>query len=67
VKTLLVSKPSHYLNDLKPQEIQQLVRKSDMTVKPDKGERIVIKYLDGKSEYDDYFKLVSNEFKEFSR
>ncbi|QVD57057.1 hypothetical protein PM36_071 [Staphylococcus phage PM36] len=67
VKTLLVSKPSHYLNDLKPEEIQELVGKSDMTVKPDKGEGIVIKYLDGKSEYDDYFKLVSNEFKEFSR
>lgn len=67
VKTLMIIEPSFYLNKLNPQEIQDLVGKSDMTVKPNTGEGIVIKYLDGKSEHDDYFKLVSKEFKEFSR
>lgn len=67
VKTLMIVEPSFYLNELNPQEIQDLVGQSDMTVKPNTGEGIVIKYLDGKSEHDDYFKLVSKEFKEFSR
>ena len=38
-----------------------------MTVKPNTGEGIVVKYLDGKSEHEDYYKIVSNEFKEFNR
>lgn len=67
VKTLLIAEPSHHLNILTPQDIQDLVGKSDMTVKPNTGEGIVIKYLDGKSEYEDYYKIVSNEFKEFNR
>ena len=67
VKYLMVIHPSKQLNDIKAQDIQDLVGKSDMTVKPNTGEGIVVKYLDGKSEYDDYFKLVSKEFKEFSR
>src|SRR5699024_10825120 len=46
---------------------QDLVGKSDMTVKPNTGEGIVIKYLDGRSEHEDYYKIVSNEFKEFNR
>ena len=67
VKTLLIAEPSHHLNTLTPQNIQDLVGKSDMTVKPNTGEGIVIKYLDGKSEHEDYYKIVSNEFKEFNR
>lgn len=67
VKTLLVAEPSNHLNILTPQDIQDLVGKSDMTVKQDTGEGIVIKYLDGKSEHEDYYKVVSNEFKEFNR
>ena len=67
VKTLLIAEPSHHLNILTPQDIQDLVGKSDMTVKPNTGEGIVIKYLDGKSEHEDYYKIVSNEFKEFNR
>ena len=67
VKTLLIAEPSYHLNILTPQDIQDLVGKSDMTVKPNTGEGIVIKYLDGKSEYEDYYKIVSNEFKEFNR
>lgn len=67
VKTLLIAEPSHHLNILTPQDIQDLVGKSDMTVKQDTGEGIVIKYLDGKSEQEDYYKIVSNEFKEFNR
>lgn len=67
VKTLLIAEPSHHLNILTPQDIQDLVGKSDMTVKPNTGEGIVIKYLDGKSEHEDYYKVVSNEFKEFNR
>lgn len=67
VKTLLIAEPSHHLNILTPQDIQDLVGKSDMTVKPNTGEGIVVKYLDGKSEYKDYYKIVSNEFKEFNR
>ncbi|WWT40232.1 hypothetical protein [Staphylococcus phage PT1-4] len=67
VKTLLIAEPSYHLNTLTPQNIQDLVGKSDMTVKPDTGEGIVIKYLDGKSEHEDYYKVVSNEFKEFNR
>lgn len=67
VKTLLIAEPSHHLNTLTPQNIQDLVGKSDMTVKPNTGEGIVVKYLDGKSEYEDYYKIVSNEFKEFNR
>ena len=67
VKTLLIAEPSHHLNTLTPQNIQDLVGKSDMTVKPDTGEGIVLKYLDGKSEHEDYYKVVSNEFKEFNR
>ena len=67
VKTLLIAEPSYHLNILTPQDIQDLVGKSDMTVKPNTGEGIVIKYLDGKSEHEDYYKIVSNEFKEFNR
>ena len=67
VKTLLIAEPSHHLNILTPQDIQDLVGKSNMTVKPNTGEGIVIKYLDGKSEHEDYYKIVSNEFKEFNR
>ena len=67
VKTLLIAEPSHHLNILTPQDIQDLVGKSDMTVKPNTGEGIVVKYLDGKSEYEDYYKIVSNEFKEFNK
>ena len=67
VKTLLIAEPSHHLNILTPQDIQDLVGKSDMTVKPNTGEGIVVKYLDGKSEHEDYYKIVSNEFKEFNR
>ena len=67
VKTLLIAEPSYHLNILTPQNIQDLVGKSDMTVKPNTGEGVVIKYLDGKSEHEDYYKIVSNEFKEFNR
>lgn len=67
VKTLLIAEPSYHLNTLTTQNIQDLVGKSDMTVKPNTGEGIVIKYLDGKSEHEDYYKVVSNEFKEFNR
>lgn len=67
VKYLMVIHPSKQLNDIKAQDIQDLVGKSDMTVKPNTGEGIVIKYLDGKSEHEDYYKIVSNEFKEFNR
>ncbi|ANT44726.1 RNA ligase [Staphylococcus phage vB_SscM-1] len=67
VKPLMVLKPSMYLNELDMQEIKDLVGKSDMTVKPNTGEGVVIKYLNGKTEYDDYYKIVSKEFKEFSK
>ena len=67
VKTLLIAEPSHHLNILTPQDIQDLVGKSNMTDKPNTGEGIVVKYLDGKSEHEDYYKIVSNEFKEFNR
>lgn len=66
VKTLLVVEPKQ-VDELNPEYIKELVGKSDMTEAPNTGEGIVIKYLDGKSEHDDYFKIVSNEFKEFSR
>ena len=66
VKTLLLAEPE-YFHNLKTKYIQDIVGKSDMTVKPNTGEGIVIKYLDGKSEYEDYYKIVSNEFKEFNR
>lgn len=67
VKTLMVLKPSISLNELDMEDIKDLVGKSDITVKSDTGEGIVIKYLDGKTEYEDYYKIVSKEFKEFSR
>lgn len=67
VKYLMVAHPSKRLNDIKAQDIQDLVGKSDMTVKPNTGEGIILKYLDGKSEHEDYYKIVSNEFKEFNR
>lgn len=66
VKTLLFAEPE-YFHNLKTEYIQDSVGKSDMTVKPNTGEGIVIKYLDGKSEHEDYYKIVSNEFKEFNR
>lgn len=66
VKNFLVVEPGNikYLN---AEHIQNLVGKSYMTVKHNTGEGIVIKYLDGKDEYEDYYKIVSNEFKEFNR
>lgn len=67
VEYLMVMPPSNQLSNIQPQDIQDLVGKSDMTVKPNTGEGIVVKYLDGKSEYEDYYKIVSNEFKEFNR
>lgn len=67
VEYLMVVPPSNQLSNIQPQDIQDLVGKSDMTVKPNTGEGIVIKYLDGKSEHEDYYKIVSNEFKEFNR
>lgn len=67
VKTLLVVEPKFFGDVLQPGHIQDLVGRSEMTEKSNTGEGIVIKYLDGKSEHDDYFKIVSNEFKEFSR
>lgn len=67
VEYLMVMPPSNQLSNIQPQDIQDLVGKSDMTVKPNTGEGIVVKYLDGKSEHEDYYKIVSNEFKEFNR
>ena len=67
VEYLMVMPPSSQLSNIQPQDIQDLVGKSDMTVKPNTGEGIVVKYLDGKSEHEDYYKIVSNEFKEFNR
>ena len=67
VEYLMVMPPSNQLSNIQPQDIQDLVGKSNMTVKPNTGEGIVVKYLDGKSEYEDYYKIVSNEFKEFNR
>lgn len=66
VKTLLVAEPE-YFHNLKAEYIQNVVGKSDMTVKPNTGEGIVLKYLDGKSEQEDYYKIISNEFKEFNK
>lgn len=66
VKTLLAVRPMD-IDKIGDGLIQSLVGKSDMTVKPDTGEGIVIKYLDGKSEYEEYSKVVSKEFREFNR
>lgn len=41
--------------------------KSKLTVPKNTGEGIVIKYLNGKKESEDYFKLVTEEFKEIHR
>lgn len=49
------------------QSIIDLAGKSDLTVPKDTGEGIVIKYLDGKEEEEEYYKIVTKEFKETMR
>lgn len=67
VDCLMIVYPSNYLKELDVQEILELAGKSNMTVKPNSGEGIVIKYLDGKQEGEEYYKIVTKEFKETMR
>lgn len=67
VDCLMIVYPSNYLKELDVQEILELAGKSNMTVRPNSGEGIVIKYLDGKQEGEEYYKIVTKEFKETMR
>lgn len=49
------------------QNLIDLAGKSDLTIPKDAGEGIVIKYLDGKEEEEEYYKIVTKEFKETMR
>lgn len=66
VKTLLVVEPEHF-DELKPEHVHQLVGKSDMTEVSNTGEGVVVKFLDGKTDWETYFKLLSTSFKETYR
>lgn len=44
--------------------VVKLAGKSNMSSPKDTGEGIVIKYLDGKDEHEDYYKIVTDKFRE---
>ena len=49
---------------LNEEGIVKLAGKSNMSSPKDTGEGIVIKYLDGKEEHEDYYKIVTDKFRE---
>lgn len=56
--------PPEDVSTLNGEDIVKLAGKSNMSSPKDSGEGIVIKYLDGKEEHEDYYKIVTDKFKE---
>ena len=46
------------------EDVVKLAGKSNISSPKDTGEGIVIKYLDGKDEHEDYYKIVTDKFRE---
>lgn len=56
--------PPEDVPTLNEEDIVKLAGKSNMSSPKDSGEGIVIKYLDGKEEHEDYYKIVTDRFRE---
>lgn len=61
-----IAKPEK-VKDLNLEDLKGYVGKSNKTAIPNTGEGIVIKYLDGKSIDENYYKYVTKEFSEIKR
>lgn len=56
--------PPEDVPTLNEEDIVKLAGKSNMSSPKDTGEGIVIKYLDGKEEHENYYKIVTDKFRE---